>query len=147
MIAFARWPTSDTLGYIPHNLDLTIKGMALVGTLIGQVVFGLMGDQGGRKRVYGWTLWIMILSSVLNAATTWGDRKQQALGCQLPMQMHVQQHLAMDITQQPGYPGMHRSRLKQHGIWTCWQCSVLQARRHHMAYGTTWPHLPPDSCL
>jgi PHS family inorganic phosphate transporter-like MFS transporter len=81
MIAFARWPIypdnhhpNHKYGSLPRNLDLTVKGMALVGTLLGQIFFGLMGDRGGRKRVYGWTLWIMIAASLLNAATAWGHR-------------------------------------------------------------------------
>lgn len=75
MIAFARWPNEPKLGKLPKDLDYTVKAAALIGTLVGQVVFGLLGDRGGRKRVYGWTLWLMIAASVLNAATTWGSQK------------------------------------------------------------------------
>jgi MFS family permease len=32
----------------------THQGTALVGTLIGQLVFGLLGDKLGRKAPYGW---------------------------------------------------------------------------------------------
>jgi MFS family permease len=40
--------------------DLIVKGTALVGTLCGQVIFGLLGDRLGRKAPYGWTLMIMV---------------------------------------------------------------------------------------
>jgi hypothetical protein len=33
-------------------------GVALVGTLMGQLVFGYFGDKLGRKRVYGITLFL-----------------------------------------------------------------------------------------
>ena len=37
--------------------------IALLGTAIGQVVFGTLGDQIGRRCVYGVALIIMVLSS------------------------------------------------------------------------------------
>ncbi|KAK4753076.1 hypothetical protein SAY87_021874 [Trapa incisa] len=37
--------------------------VALVGTMIGQVVFGYLGDRVGRRRVYGLSLTLMVLSS------------------------------------------------------------------------------------
>ena len=37
--------------------------IALLGTVICQVVFGRLGDQIGRRRVYGVALIIMVLSS------------------------------------------------------------------------------------
>jgi PHS family inorganic phosphate transporter-like MFS transporter len=76
MIAFARFPDhvkGGNLGSLPDNYDLVVKGMALVGTLIGQVLFGVLGDKFGRKGAYGWTLVIMIVMTVLSAAASWGD--------------------------------------------------------------------------
>lgn len=40
MIAFARFPDhvkGGNLGNLPDQYDLVVKGMALVGTLVGQV--------------------------------------------------------------------------------------------------------------
>lgn len=41
-------------------LDLT----TLSATLFGMVVFGHFADRGGRKRLYGWELIILILATV-----------------------------------------------------------------------------------
>jgi len=41
-------------------LDLT----TLSATLFGMVVFGYLADRGGRKRLYGWELIILILATV-----------------------------------------------------------------------------------
>ncbi|GBF98242.1 phosphate:H+ symporter [Raphidocelis subcapitata] len=76
MIALARFPdhlsSKGTLGSLPVGYDMTVKGTALVGTLIGQLVFGLLGDKLGRKAPYGWTLLIMIFTTIGCAAATWG---------------------------------------------------------------------------
>jgi hypothetical protein len=43
MIAFARFPDhvkGGNFGNLPDDYDLTVKGMALVGTLVGQVGVG-----------------------------------------------------------------------------------------------------------
>ncbi|KAK4753071.1 hypothetical protein SAY87_021869 [Trapa incisa] len=42
----------------------TMVAVALVGTMIGQVVFGYLGDRVGRRRVYGLSLTLMVLSSL-----------------------------------------------------------------------------------
>ncbi|KIY98746.1 Inorganic phosphate transporter 1-6 [Monoraphidium neglectum] len=76
MIAYARFPdhlnAKGAYGSLPTNYDLVVKGTALIGTLVGQVVFGLLGDKFGRKAPYGWTLIIMIVTTVGCAAGTWG---------------------------------------------------------------------------
>ncbi|CBI40760.3 unnamed protein product, partial [Vitis vinifera] len=41
-----------------------LVGLALLGTVIGQLVFGRLGDQIGRRRVYGLSLMLMVLSSI-----------------------------------------------------------------------------------
>ncbi|KAK0577770.1 hypothetical protein LWI29_038364 [Acer saccharum] len=42
----------------------TMLFLALLGTVIGQLVFGRLGDLIGRRRVYGLALMLMVLSSV-----------------------------------------------------------------------------------
>jgi PHS family inorganic phosphate transporter-like MFS transporter len=47
----------------PVVVSITV-GIALLGTVIGQLVFGRLGDLVGRRRVYGLALMIMLLSSI-----------------------------------------------------------------------------------
>jgi MFS transporter, PHS family, inorganic phosphate transporter len=49
---------------LPDAIDLWVTGAALVGTLLGQVFFGLMGDRFGRKSIYLVTLLIMIVATI-----------------------------------------------------------------------------------
>ena len=78
MIAYARFPThlnsKGAYGSLPTTQDLVVKGMALVGTLFGQLFFGTLGDRLGRKGPYGWTLIIMTVTTIGCAAATWGSQ-------------------------------------------------------------------------
>lgn len=49
-------------------LDLT----TLSATLFGMVIFGYLADRGGRKRLYGWELIILILATVGLALSSQG---------------------------------------------------------------------------
>ena len=49
---------------IPPIVVSTMVAIALLGTAIGQLVFGRLGDKIGRRRVYGLALMIMVLSSI-----------------------------------------------------------------------------------
>ncbi|PIA36447.1 hypothetical protein AQUCO_03400373v1 [Aquilegia coerulea] len=51
-------------GTLPPNVSAAVNGVALCGTLAGQLFFGWLGDKMGRKRVYGMTLMLMVLCSV-----------------------------------------------------------------------------------
>ncbi|KAL6985309.1 putative inorganic phosphate transporter 1-7 [Sarracenia purpurea var. burkii] len=51
-------------GTLPPNVSAAVNGVALCGTLAGQLFFGWLGDKLGRKRVYGLTLMLMCLSSI-----------------------------------------------------------------------------------
>ncbi|KAI9483467.1 MAG: major facilitator superfamily domain-containing protein [Benjaminiella poitrasii] len=53
---------------VPADIEGVVKGMASVGTLIGQLVFGFMGDIFGRK-IYGFELLIIIIGTI-NCATS-----------------------------------------------------------------------------
>ncbi|KAI8384479.1 major facilitator superfamily domain-containing protein [Radiomyces spectabilis] len=63
------------LGYIyysgpnkmPADIEGILKGMASVGTLFGQILFGFLGDTFGR-RIYGFEL-IIIIVGTINCAT------------------------------------------------------------------------------
>ncbi|KAI5315782.1 hypothetical protein L3X38_044958 [Prunus dulcis] len=51
-------------GSLPPNVSAAVNGVALCGTLAGQVFFGWLGDKLGRKKVYGMTLMLMVICSV-----------------------------------------------------------------------------------
>lgn len=51
-------------GTLPPNVSSAVNGVALCGTLAGQLFFGWLGDKLGRKKVYGMTLALMVISSL-----------------------------------------------------------------------------------
>ncbi|CAN6318295.1 unnamed protein product [Urochloa humidicola] len=51
-------------GSLPPNVSAAVNGVALCGTLAGQLFFGWLGDKLGRKSVYGFTLILMVLCSI-----------------------------------------------------------------------------------
>ncbi|XP_030549464.1 inorganic phosphate transporter 1-4-like [Rhodamnia argentea] len=57
-------PGSSKPGSLPPNAASAVNGVALCGTLAGQLFFGWLGDKLGRKRVYGITLMLMVGCSI-----------------------------------------------------------------------------------
>ncbi|GMH27979.1 hypothetical protein Nepgr_029822 [Nepenthes gracilis] len=55
---------SEKPGTLPPGVSSALNGVALVGTLAGQLFFGWLGDKMGRKRVYGLTLMLMCVCSI-----------------------------------------------------------------------------------
>ncbi|KAL6639743.1 hypothetical protein ACP70R_022565 [Stipagrostis hirtigluma subsp. patula] len=51
-------------GSLPPGAEAAVKGIALCGTMFGQLFFGCLGDHMGRKRIYGVTLILMVVCSV-----------------------------------------------------------------------------------
>lgn len=51
-------------GTLPPAVAAAVNGVALAGTLAGQLFFGWLGDKLGRKRVYGLTLILMVVCSI-----------------------------------------------------------------------------------
>lgn len=56
--------TKPKPGTLPPNIAAAVNGVALCGTLAGQLFFGWLGDKLGRKKVYGLTLILMVVCSV-----------------------------------------------------------------------------------
>ncbi|CAA3001475.1 probable inorganic phosphate transporter 1-9 [Olea europaea subsp. europaea] len=54
----------DQLYEVSAVVTSVMVGTALLGTVIGQLVFGYLGDRIGRRRVYGLALMLMVLSSI-----------------------------------------------------------------------------------
>lgn len=59
MISIVYWN-----GEISPSAELSINMATLVGTLIGQVVVGVLGDRLGRKKMYGALLILIIVGTV-----------------------------------------------------------------------------------
>ena len=62
-------------GTLPPNVSAAVNGVALCGTLAGQLFFGWLGDKMGRKRVYGMTLMLMVICSIASGLSLGRDAK------------------------------------------------------------------------
>ncbi|KAL3531238.1 hypothetical protein ACH5RR_010560 [Cinchona calisaya] len=62
-------------GTLPPNVSAAVNGVALCGTLAGQLFFGWLGDKLGRKKVYGITLMLMCLCSIASGLSFGHDAK------------------------------------------------------------------------
>ncbi|KAL3517695.1 hypothetical protein ACH5RR_020284 [Cinchona calisaya] len=62
-------------GSLPPNVSAAVNGVALCGTLAGQLFFGWLGDKLGRKKVYGITLMLMCLCSIASGLSFGHDAK------------------------------------------------------------------------
>lgn len=65
MIGYVYYPQNNNK--VPSDIEGVVKGMASVGTFIGQLLFGFMGDIFGRT-IYGFELLIIIIGTI-NCAT------------------------------------------------------------------------------
>ncbi|GLJ42666.1 hypothetical protein SUGI_0884430 [Cryptomeria japonica] len=62
-------------GILPMSVASAVTGVALCGTLVGQLFFGWMGDKLGRKKVYGITLMLMFVCSISQGLSFSSSRK------------------------------------------------------------------------
>ncbi|KAL2535782.1 putative inorganic phosphate transporter 1-7 [Forsythia ovata] len=62
-------------GTLPPNVSAAVNGVALCGTLAGQLFFGWLGDKMGRKRVYGLTLMLMSVCSLASGLSFGSEPK------------------------------------------------------------------------
>jgi len=58
------YPDGKGKGNLPEDAAVAVNGIALVGTVLGQIFFGWLGDRMGRKRIYGVTLKLMVICSL-----------------------------------------------------------------------------------
>lgn len=66
-------------GILPPNVAAAVNGVALCGTLAGQLFFGWLGDKIGRKCVYGITLMLMVICSI-GSGLCFGSSPQAVIG-------------------------------------------------------------------
>ncbi|KAK7815280.1 putative inorganic phosphate transporter 1-3, partial [Quercus suber] len=72
-------PSTGKPGKLPVNVNNAVSGVALVGTLCGQLVFGYLGDKLGRKKVYGITLILMVICA-LCSGLSFGASAKSVIG-------------------------------------------------------------------
>ncbi|KAK7278477.1 hypothetical protein RJT34_23507 [Clitoria ternatea] len=70
--------SKDKPGVLPPNVQAAVTGVALCGTLAGQLFFGWLGDKMGRKKVYGLTLMLMVVCSVASGLS-FGDNPKSVM--------------------------------------------------------------------
>jgi PHS family inorganic phosphate transporter-like MFS transporter len=63
-VYYEKVDKEDSKYKVPPAVTSTMLAMALLGTAIGQLVSGWLGDRLGRRHVYGTALMIMVLSSI-----------------------------------------------------------------------------------
>lgn len=73
-------PTTGKPGKLPTSVNNMVLGVALVGTLSGQLVFGWLGDKLGRKKVYGITLILMVACAIFSGLS-FGSTAKSVIGC------------------------------------------------------------------
>ncbi|GJM93681.1 hypothetical protein PR202_ga10263 [Eleusine coracana subsp. coracana] len=66
-------------GTLPQRVNNMVIGVALVGTLMGQLVFGYFGDKLGRKRVYGITL-VLMAACAIGSGLSFGKSPRAVMG-------------------------------------------------------------------
>ncbi|XP_027089576.1 low affinity inorganic phosphate transporter 4-like [Coffea arabica] len=71
--------SSPKPGKLPHVVNNWVTGVALVGTLTGQLVFGWLGDKLGRKKVYGLTLLLMVVCAICSGLS-FGSSHRAVMG-------------------------------------------------------------------
>ena len=59
---------------LPAHLGTAINLATLVGTIIGQLAFGILADRYGRKKMYGLELLVVIVATVSLALCSIGVR-------------------------------------------------------------------------
>ena len=84
-VYFENEPESGEYQIQPAVLS-TLLGIALLGTVMGQLVFGWFGDRIGRRKMYGLALIIMILSSFGCGISICSTRNCVLVSC--PFQVH-----------------------------------------------------------
>ncbi|OVA01908.1 General substrate transporter [Macleaya cordata] len=72
-------PTTGAPGKLPVPVNNFVIGVALVGTLSGQLVFGWLGDKLGRKKVYGITLVLMVICAICSGLS-FGSTAKSVIG-------------------------------------------------------------------
>jgi MFS transporter, PHS family, inorganic phosphate transporter len=64
MLGLVYWQNPAHLGVMPGSSETAIKVATPVGTVVGQVGFGILADMFGRRRMYGIELIIIVTTTI-----------------------------------------------------------------------------------
>ncbi|OQE17139.1 hypothetical protein PENFLA_c025G10748 [Penicillium flavigenum] len=71
MLGIVYWQGEDSgSGKIPFGLEAAIKVATLAGAAVGQLLLGWLADRIGRRRVYGYGLTVIILTTLAQAMSS-----------------------------------------------------------------------------
>ena len=68
-------PSTGKPGKLPVNVNNALTGVAIVGTLCGQLIFGYLGDKLGRKKVYAITPILMAICAICSGLSFGANAK------------------------------------------------------------------------
>ncbi|KAL6871440.1 hypothetical protein ACP4OV_014269 [Aristida adscensionis] len=68
-------PGSPEPGRLPPSVEAAISGVTFAGMIVGQLLFGWLGDKVGRKTFYGKTIMLMIMGSLLSGLSFGGTAR------------------------------------------------------------------------
>ena len=74
MLSIVYWE-----GNIPTKYQLGMNTATLIGSMIGQLVFGLLADRYGRRKMYGLELIVTIAASLGFATASTGVNDSMSL--------------------------------------------------------------------
>ncbi|KAF2181552.1 MFS general substrate transporter [Zopfia rhizophila CBS 207.26] len=77
MLGYVYWPNnvdSDSVPEVPQGYATGMLCATLVGTMVGQVAFGIAADILGRRKMYGLELVIVIVGTILMVMSSNGEK-------------------------------------------------------------------------
>lgn len=69
----------DTQNAVPSSKGDIIKGSLSIGMVIGQIIFGILGDTIGRHRVYGKELLLTMSGTLMCVLMPWRGLSQNGI--------------------------------------------------------------------
>ncbi|KAI3505424.1 hypothetical protein L1887_27553 [Cichorium endivia] len=99
---FSKHGSSDP-GKLPDHINNIVTRVAVIGTVIGQLIFGWLGDKIGRKKVYGITLLLMVICAICSGLS-FGYSPKAVIGTLCILQSKLD--ACQNLTQKNIFPAM-----------------------------------------
>ena len=118
-------PSTGKPGKLPVNVNNAVTGVALVGTLCGQLIFGYLGDKLGRKKVYAITPILMAICAICSGLS-FGANAKSVIGklCFFRFWLGVLVETILSLLQ--SCPSTPTKNLVEHSLPRCLQCKVWE---------------------